>query len=87
MDKKNEDFETAFTKLEEILEKMNSGQTSLDGAIVLYEEADKLIHLCQKRLNDAERKIELLTKKRNGELATDSENKPTSQEFEFAAKS
>lgn len=87
MDKKKEDFETAFAKLEEILEKMNSGQTSLDGAITMYEEADKLIHLCQQRLNDAERKIELLTKKRNGEIATDNDNKPLLQTFEFAAKS
>ncbi len=87
MSKKETDFETAFARLEEILEKMNSGQTSLDAAILLYEEADKLIHLCQQRLSDAERKIELLTKKRSGELATDDENKPILQEFEFASKS
>lgn len=87
MNKKEPDFESAFARLEEILEKMNSGQTSLDGAIQLYEEADKLIHLCQQRLSDAERKIEMLTKKRSGELATDEENKPILQEFEFTSKS
>lgn len=75
------DFEKAFARLEEILEKMNSNQTSLDNAILLYEEADKLIQICQSRLNDAERKIELLTKKRNGQLETDEQNRPLVQEF------
>jgi len=53
-------FEVAYERLEEILEKMNSEQVSLDVSLALYEEADKLIGTCQKKLQDAEQKIEIL---------------------------
>lgn len=69
-------FEEAFTRLEQILERMNSGSVSLDESLKLYEEADKLISNCSKRLNDAERKIETLIKNRNGELVLGSDQKP-----------
>ncbi|QLH37520.1 MAG: exodeoxyribonuclease VII small subunit [Parachlamydiaceae bacterium] len=75
-------FEAAFARLEEILEKMNSGSVPLDESLKLYEEADKLIISCQKRLNDAERKIEILIKNRNGETALSTDNKPITQEFQ-----
>lgn len=69
-------FETAFKRLEEILEKMNSNTISLDDSLKLYEEADSLIAICNKRLNDAERKIETLVKNRQGELIMGSDGKP-----------
>lgn len=74
-------FEQAFERLEEILEKMNSGSISLDDSLKLYEEADKLIHTCNKRLNAAETKIETLIKNRKGELVLGADQKPLSQEF------
>jgi exodeoxyribonuclease VII small subunit len=74
-------FEDAFARLEQILEKMNSGAVGLDESLKLYEEADKLIVSCSKRLNDAERKIEILVKNRNGELALGPDQKPITQEF------
>lgn len=69
-------FEAAFARLEEILEKLNSGTVSLDDSLKLYEEADKLIAACNKRLIDAERKIEILVKNRNGDLSIGNEDKP-----------
>lgn len=69
-------FEEAFARLEQILEKMNSGSVSLDESLKLYEEADKLISNCSKRLNDAERKIEILIKNRSGELVLGADQKP-----------
>lgn len=74
-------FEKSFERLEVILEKMNSGKTELDDSINLYEEADKLIHTCNQCLVEAEKKIEVLTKKRNGEIETDAENKPITEEM------
>ena len=74
-------FETAFARLEEILERMNSGTISLDESLKLYEEADKLITTCSKRLVDAERKIETLIKNRSGELVLGNDSKPQSQDF------
>lgn len=79
-------FETAFARLEEILERMNSGSISLDESLRLYEEADKLIHICNKRLTEAERKIEILVKNRNGELVMGSDQKPMAQDFSSQRK-
>lgn len=83
MSEKEISFEAAFARLEEILEKMNSGAISLDESLKLYEEADKLIVTCQKRLTDAERKIEMLVKNRNGEVTLGPDQKPMTQEFNF----
>ncbi len=58
-------FEKAFARLEKILEQMNSGEVSLDESLKLYEEADKLIRECSKKLGDAETKIEVLIKSRS----------------------
>lgn len=64
-------FETSFKRLEEILEKMNGGNVSLDDSLKLYEEADQLITTCSKKLESAESKIEMLMKKRSGEVVTE----------------
>jgi exodeoxyribonuclease VII small subunit len=61
-------FEQAYSRLEQILEKMNGDKVSLDDALSLYEEADTLIQACQKRLTEAEQKIEILVKNREGEV-------------------
>jgi exodeoxyribonuclease VII small subunit len=74
-------FEKAFLRLEALLDKMNSGEVSLDESLKLYEEADKLINFCGKRLAEAERKIQILVKNRNGELVTDSEGNPKTEPF------
>lgn len=81
--KKDDDlpFEKSFSRLEEILEKMNSGETTLDESLKLFEEADKLILNCGKRLNEAERRVETLIKNRSGELVMDQEGKPSRTEF------
>jgi exodeoxyribonuclease VII small subunit len=74
-------FEKAFSRLEEILEKMNSGALSLDESIRLYEEADQLIQLCNKRLSQAETKIEMLVKNREGNLELSSAGAPVTESF------
>ena len=78
-------FENAFTRLETILERMNSGSVSLDESLKLFEEADKLIIFCNKRLNEAERKIETLIKNRNGELAMGADQRPLTQDFNLSS--
>lgn len=74
-------FESAFARLETILERMNSGTISLDEALKLYEEADALIAMCNKRLTDAERKIEVLIKNRGGDLTLGADQRPQVQNF------
>jgi len=74
-------FEEAYQRLEEILQAMNSGKVALDDSLKLYEEADKLIVTCQKKLTEAEKKIEILVKNRSGELATDETGEPLKESF------
>jgi exodeoxyribonuclease VII small subunit len=80
-------YEASFARLEEILEKMNSSSISLDESLKLYEEADRLINHCTKRLNDAERKIEILIKNRHtGELILGTDQKPMTEDFNSSSK-
>ena len=78
----NVSFEKAFARLEEILEKMNSGNLSLEDSLHLYEEADSLIKLCGEKLSSAETKIEMLVKGREGELTLSEEGSPIKEPLE-----
>lgn len=77
----DQSFETAFERLEQILEKMNAGKTPLDESLKLFEEADQLIRLCSQKLSFAEQKVETLIKNRSGELVLDDQQKPKTQPF------
>lgn len=75
-------FEKGFSRLEQILEKMNSNTISLDESLKLYEEADSLIQICGKKLNDAEKKVEILIKNRNGDLLLSNQTqRPQTENF------
>jgi len=79
---KEQGFEKTFERLEEILERMNSGELSLDDSLKLYEEADKLIRNCNKRLSSAEKRIETLIKNRERELQLDKEGNPETEDYD-----
>jgi exodeoxyribonuclease VII small subunit len=74
-------FERSFARLEEILDRMNGGNVSLDESLSLYEEADRLLVSCGKKLKTAETRIEMLIKKRDGELALSEEGEPLREEY------
>lgn len=74
------EFEKAFERLEQILEKMNSGKTALEESLKLFEEAENLIRTCNSRLTSAEQKIEQLMKHKN-ELVVDAEQNPKTEPF------
>ena len=86
---KTESFqvEEAFTRLEKILELMNEGSVNLDDALKYYEEADKLILACHKRLSEAEKKVEILLKTRSGELELSADGTVQVDDFEPSRKS
>jgi exodeoxyribonuclease VII small subunit len=56
------DFETALKHLEEIVKKLEGGELSLDSALELFEEGIKLSRLCHTKLEQAERRVEILLK-------------------------
>ncbi len=74
-------FEEAFKRLEEILQLMNGSELSLDNSLKYYEEADRLIAQCQKHLKGAEKKVEVLIKKRNQGLELDTHGHPIAETF------
>jgi exodeoxyribonuclease VII small subunit len=69
-------FEQAFVRLEEILERMNAQNVTLEESLTLFEEANKLLVHSQKRLHDAEKRIEVLIRNRQGELSLDAKGSP-----------
>ena len=53
-------FEGAFTRLESVVRRLESGQMSLDQSTALFEEGMKLAKSCTEMLNTAELKIKRL---------------------------
>ena len=66
MDATIKDFEAAITELEEIVRKLEEGDLPLEGSLKLYERGVQLSRYCHARLEDAERRIEVLNER--GEL-------------------
>jgi exodeoxyribonuclease VII small subunit len=62
-------FEQIFKRLEAILERMNAQDVPLEESLLLFEEANTLLTLGTKRLDDAEKRVEVLVRGRQGELA------------------
>ena len=61
-------FEQALKNLESIVEELEGGDIPLETSLVKYEEGVKLIRLCQKKLNEAKKKIEILVKTKDGKV-------------------
>lgn len=57
---KNIKFETAIAELESITAKLESGETTLDESLKLYEKGIALIRLCSDKLDKAEQKIKII---------------------------
>ena len=61
-------FESASARLEEIVRMLEKGNLSLDDSLSLYEEGVGLVRFCNSALENAERKIKVLSKNENGEM-------------------
>jgi exodeoxyribonuclease VII small subunit len=68
---KKPDFERSLGRLEEVVRKLESPQLSLDEAMKLFEEGVGLSRECQKQLEEAEGRVEILLKKAGGKLAAE----------------
>ena len=66
--KKNQTFETATQRIEEIIKLLEKGNSSLDESLKLYEEGISLVRFCNEALDSAEIKIKTLTMSNSGEL-------------------
>lgn len=63
------DFEKSMARLEQVVKKLESPDLSLDEAMKLFEEGVTLSRECQKQLEEAEARIEILLKKADGKMA------------------
>ena len=64
-------FEKDMKALEEIVAKLEGDEVSLDKAMELFEKGVKTSRLCAKKLDEAEHKIEILLKGKDGKLKTE----------------
>lgn len=61
-------FEDAMIELESKVKKLESGSLTLDESIAAFEEAVKLIRVCNKQLENAERRVRMLTEGNDGSV-------------------
>ena len=67
-------FEEALEKLSALVEKMESGDLSLEESLKIFEEGIKLSKDCQNALSDAEKKVQALLLEEDQTNILDSEN-------------
>ena len=66
MAEKKQTFESSLKELERIVRRLEEGELPLEDSLKLFEDGVKLSRECQERLNQAERRIEILLKDENG---------------------
>lgn len=70
-------FEASLEALEEIVQQLEGGDLPLEKSLELFEDGIRLSRQCQERLNQAERRIEVLLR--------DNQGRPVVTEFEGAS--
>ena len=64
-------FEKAIQRLEKIVNDLEKGELDIDKSLEMFEEGIKMSRICSKKLNEAEAKIQKLTRNQKGELITE----------------
>lgn len=70
----SQNFESSLEELERIVRELERGDLPLEKSLELFEQGVNLSRACQERLNEAERRIEMLTR--------DSHGRPTIRPFD-----
>jgi exodeoxyribonuclease VII small subunit len=63
-------FEAALKELEGIVKQLESGEAKLEESLQLFERGVRLSRFCSQKLEEAEKKIEMLVKDSRGEYTT-----------------
>ena len=66
--KKSIDFEQSLSQLETLVASLESGDMSLEDSLKAFENGIKITRECQEALQEAEQRVEILTRNRAGEL-------------------
>jgi len=64
-------FEVAIKRLEEITEKLESGDLSLNESLALFEEGIKLARMCSRQLTEAQGRVETLIRNSDGTVSSE----------------
>ena len=64
----NIDLEAAMKRLDKITEELSREGIGLEESLALYEEGVKLVRLCNKKLDETERRIKILRMSADGEM-------------------
>ncbi len=67
-------FEEAMLELEDTVKKLESGETTLEESMELFEKGVKLSRVCQKLLSEAQLKVTKLITESDSEVEFDTEN-------------
>jgi exodeoxyribonuclease VII small subunit len=70
---KPKDFETSLKKLEEIVKELEEGELTLEQSLERYEKGIRLARFCSSKLEEAEKRIEMLQKDEQGEPRRDAD--------------
>ena len=70
MDPTIKDFEAALTELDTIVKKLEDGDIPLEQSLQLFERGVQLSRFCHARLEEAERRIEILNERGQLQEAT-----------------
>lgn len=76
--RRGNDFEKAFQQLETIVQRLESEELPLDESLRLFEEGIGLSRFCHQRLEEVEKKIEL--------ILADAKGQPRTEPFEVAGE-
>lgn len=68
---KNQTYEESFSRLKEIVEKLEKGDLSLEDSLSLFGEGIELVKKCSSKLDEAQGLLEKLTQDENGKVATE----------------
>jgi len=68
---KPDSFEKNLERLDGIVHELEDADLPLEKALQLYEEGMKLSEVCHKQLEEAEGKVEILTKKAGGKVVAE----------------
>jgi exodeoxyribonuclease VII small subunit len=76
-------FEQAIERIEEIVARMEGERLPLEELIRQYDEGTCLLEVCRRRIDEAQRKIELITRRSDGTLTAEpfhDEEPPTAEQ-------
>ena len=61
-------FESAMANLEEELRRLECGNMTLEDSLSSFENAVKLVKICNEKLENAERRVRILTEGKDGSI-------------------